>query len=771
MFIPSWLGGKKQQRSKYHTVRPPKTRLAMQRLEDRTVPANISIYNPGNLTAVESSLYFSRPLNEGTCELWRTDETSDVAVLVKGGFTSILETAAVGSKLYFVANDGAHGHELWTSDGTTVGTTMVTDIMAGGASSTPTQLTAVGTILYFEADDGIHGRELWISNGTAAGTARLGDYAVVLAMSSPQSLQAVGSKLYFTAVVPSFGRELLSFDGIPGSAVTGWDIAPGPASSNPTQLTPDGEWLYFATTWNVWRHNTVSLSFTSVGGPAGALVVANSTLYFSETSFQGLTDSFIWRSTFFDTDLVFGNPFATAVEQLTAAGSAAYFTFSDASHGRELWRIVGGTASLVKDIVAGPTSADPRNLTAVGSTLYFTTDDAANGLRLWRTDGTEMGTTIVKQFADADLSGLLIVGSSIYLKTAQGGGPQGSAIYELWRSDGTESGTIPILAPNRGPEARIAGPGHGLGFESLAFTLQADDPDYQDNFVEFTFGIDWTGDGIIDETVTGPSGTIVTHTFNTPGQHAISVRATDQHGATGNIGATTVSISTWDVRTDPRNQELLILAVGGTTGNDTIIISQPGNTGTLSVRVNGETVSLAPLDGLFVYAGPGHDDIQVTGNFSTPVWLYGGPGNDRLKGGDGSDVLLGGSGNDLIVGGGGRDLLIGGDGADRIVGNGEDDILIADWSVHESSPAALSAIMDEWTRSDRTYLQRIDSLRFGTGLNGSVILDNTTIFADDDADVLTGSSGNDWFIFDHVRDRVTDLNDEVFLNDLAFIGV
>jgi hypothetical protein len=40
-----------------------------------------------------------------------------------------------------------------------------------------------------------------------------------------------------------------------------------------------------------------------------------------------------------------------------------------------------------------------------------------------------------------------------------------------------------------------------------------------------------------------------------------------------------------------------------------------------------------------------------------------------------------------------------------------------------------------------------------------------------ESDVLTGSSGNDWFIFDHVRDRVTDLHDEVFLNDLAFIGV
>ena len=39
-----------------------------------------------------------------------------------------------------------------------------------GASSNPSQLTVVGKTLYFTADDGIHGRELWRSDGTARGT-------------------------------------------------------------------------------------------------------------------------------------------------------------------------------------------------------------------------------------------------------------------------------------------------------------------------------------------------------------------------------------------------------------------------------------------------------------------------------------------------------------------------------------------------------------------------------------------------------------------------
>jgi hypothetical protein len=41
--------------------------------------------------------------------------------------------------------------------------------------------------------------------------------------------------------------------------------------------------------------------------------------------------------------------------------------------------------------------------------------------------------------------------------------------------------------------------------------------------------------------------------------------------------------------------------------------------------------------------------------------------------------------------------------------------------------------------------------------------------SEEDADVLTGSAGLDWFFFDQQHDRATDLKDEVFANDLAWI--
>src|ERR1700676_651103 len=50
---------------------------------------------------------------------------------------------SVGGVAYFSANDGAHGAELWKSNGTAAGTSMVADINRGGSSSNPRYLTNV----------------------------------------------------------------------------------------------------------------------------------------------------------------------------------------------------------------------------------------------------------------------------------------------------------------------------------------------------------------------------------------------------------------------------------------------------------------------------------------------------------------------------------------------------------------------------------------------------------------------------------------------------
>ena len=68
---------------------------------------------------------------------------------------------AVGDTLYFTADDGVNGRELWKSDGTEAGTVLVKDINPGSGGSFPSSMTAVGDTLYFTANDGVNGRELW----------------------------------------------------------------------------------------------------------------------------------------------------------------------------------------------------------------------------------------------------------------------------------------------------------------------------------------------------------------------------------------------------------------------------------------------------------------------------------------------------------------------------------------------------------------------------------------------------------------------------------
>ncbi|MCP4233867.1 MAG: hypothetical protein GY770_09865 [Aestuariibacter sp.] len=79
---------------------------------------------------------------------------------------------AYNGLLYFVADDG-QGRELWTSDGSSVGTVLLKDLDAGAGSNNPSEFRiVVGRLVFFSSEGGAATDGLWVTDGSIPGTVR-----------------------------------------------------------------------------------------------------------------------------------------------------------------------------------------------------------------------------------------------------------------------------------------------------------------------------------------------------------------------------------------------------------------------------------------------------------------------------------------------------------------------------------------------------------------------------------------------------------------------
>ena len=163
----------------------------------------------------------------------------------------------LGNVVLFNASTAENGSELWRSDGTAEGTTLVKDIFAGPASGArDAQLTVYQGKAYFNGTDP-GGSELWVTDGTPAGTKLVRDINAI-GGSVPKEFAVVGDFLYFQAYDPTNGTELWRTDGTAANTKLVSDVAPGSISSNPAHIVGQGDDIVFVATVGIggdqlWR--------------------------------------------------------------------------------------------------------------------------------------------------------------------------------------------------------------------------------------------------------------------------------------------------------------------------------------------------------------------------------------------------------------------------------------------------------------------------------------------------------------------------------------
>jgi ELWxxDGT repeat protein len=172
-----------------------------------------------NLSAFNGNLYFSADNNNNGQELWKSNGTAAGTVLLKDlngaiGASLPCNFHATPSLLYFMANTSL-GWELWKTNGTSVGTMIVKEINPTGNSVidfySDAFITNIEDTIFFRAQDGINGYQLWRSDGTSSGTYTLSN--LVNGPDSYCTLPISNGKVFFNNYLDPYFYQYNSLDG------------------------------------------------------------------------------------------------------------------------------------------------------------------------------------------------------------------------------------------------------------------------------------------------------------------------------------------------------------------------------------------------------------------------------------------------------------------------------------------------------------------------------------------------------------------------------
>ena len=382
--------------------------------------------NPTNFFDFNGTLLFRAiDATSNGIELWKSDGTSGGTVQVKdinigttvSSNSSPSNFTLFGSQVLFTATNGTdqQATELWKTDGTNAGTTLVKDINLSG-SGNPQNFTIINpSTMLFSASDGVGGNELWKTDGTAAGTINVIDYpGTTNSITWIENLNGLG---ILGQIVSTTGREIYKSDGSTAGSGLVLDINSGTSSGAGASAYKWGNTIYFQ---GITTGSGTELWKTD-GTTAGTVLVADietGTASSSPTRFQGI-------------------------------GNTVYFRATTVANGQELWKTDGTAAgtSLVADINVGTGTSNPDQIAAVSGNLYFFASDNNLNYDFYKYDGL-----VLTKLADFNAltatitTNYVLLNGKIYF--AADSNSDGSR--ELWMTDGTAAGTVSVASSYSG---------------------------------------------------------------------------------------------------------------------------------------------------------------------------------------------------------------------------------------------------------------------------------------------------------------------------------
>jgi ELWxxDGT repeat protein len=400
----------------------PGRALTPYRVQDLTADPIPASSEPHNFQSLGRLGLFAASDGETDVAFWRSDGTAPgtFPVMTDCAGCRIEEDLFIfeptGPFAFWSLVDATGRYELWVTRGRPSNTVRLGQFSANRGLRGLARWVPEQGRLYFLADDGVHGEELWTSDGTVAGTSRLLN-------AGPTSLTPFHGAMYFG----SRGGDargvggLWRSDGTAAGTTAVTLISSGSDFPFVDNWTPAGPHLFFVVDdvhgENLWvtdgtRQSTRRLtSFSAHQTLPSFLAGFGNRAYFEAK--DGAHGSALWTSdgTVQGTHPVIDACLGTCSGlsyPLAEIGGRLFFVANDGVHGSELWATDGtrqGTA-MIRDLCPGSCDSFPFSPFVLGTALLFTARDSPQGPeQLWRTDGTAAGTRLVKDINTANLGG------------------------------------------------------------------------------------------------------------------------------------------------------------------------------------------------------------------------------------------------------------------------------------------------------------------------------------------------------------------------------